>query len=609
MNATITDDHRPFRLDPPWRGPLLAKLAAVAGTSLERLTALSGLNDVYRRAAHAPDRRAFLDAVLKDLRVTCEVADADLDRIPRKGPVVVVANHPFGAIEGIVLVDLLTRVRPDVKVMANYLLGSIPELRDLLIFVNPFGGGRAAAHGNVAAMRQCLNLLGNGGLLAVFPAGEVSSLDLRKRQVTDRSWSPMVARLVRRTGAAVVPVFFNGRNGAAFQVAGLVHPRLRTALLPRQLLNKRDSTLDVRIGSAIPGRKLKTIEGDDALTQYLRQRTYVLKHRGAGEVTAVSGGQTPRIMRPVVAIGDVSAMVKEIEALAPDQRLVEADDNLVALAPAAQVPSLMREIGRLREITFRAAAEGTGKPIDLDAFDSHYLHLIVWNRPRREIVGSYRLGLSDQIIAERGVAGLYTYELFDYRREMLEGMGPALELGRSFVRPEYQRSFTPLLLLWKGIGRFLVDHPRYRYLFGPVSISGAYQSASVRLMVQFLQMHHGASDAESSAVSARTPFVAPPLRGWDDRDAGALARDEDDLSDLVADLEVDQKGVPVLIRQYLKLGARFLSFNVDRAFGDCVDGLILVDLPRADRRVTERYLGKQGLPKYLAHHRAAGLAV
>jgi putative hemolysin len=303
-------------------------------------------------------------------------------------------------------------------------------------------------------------------------------------------------------------------------------------------------------------------------------------------------------------------MAAEIDALPPDQRLVEADDNLVVIARAEQIPAAIREIGRLREITFRAAGEGSGKGLDLDQFDPHYLHLTVWNRPRREVVGAYRLGLTDRILAERGVAGLYTYELFDYRRDMLDRLGPALEMGRSFVRAEYQRSFTPLLLLWKGIGRFVVDHPQYRYLFGPVSISGAYQSMSVQLMVQFLRLHHGATadPALPSQVTARTPFVTSRARGWDDRELRALAADEDALSDLVADLEVDQKGLPVLIRQYLKLGAKFLSFNVDRAFGDCVDGLILVDLPNADRKVTERYLGKEGLASYLAHHRAAEVA-
>jgi putative hemolysin len=261
----------------------------------------------------------------------------------------------------------------------------------------------------------------------------------------------------------------------------------------------------------------------------------------------------------------------------------------------------VREIGRLREITFRAAGEGSGKTIDLDQFDSHYLHLFVWNQAKRELVGAYRLGQTDRILAERGVAGLYTYELFDYRRDLLDRLGPSLEMGRSFVRAEYQRSYTPLLLLWKGIGRYIVANPHYRNLLGPVSISGAYQSASVRLMVQFLQLHHGDA-AGQKMVSARTPFAPGPIRGWNDRELMSLAKDEDDLSELVADLEVDQKGVPVLIRQYIKLGAKFLSFNLDRSFGDCVDGLIIVDLINTDRKTLERYMGKDGLASFRRFH-------
>ena len=591
---------RLFRLRLPWKGRVLGRLAAVAGFSFERLTALSGINDIYRRASREGDSsREFLAEVIRDLRMSCDVTAEDLERIPKKGPVVVVANHPFGAVDGIVLAELLARVRPDVKVMGNYLLGRIPQLKDLFIFVDPFGG-EGAARSNVGAMRQAVKWLESGGLLMVFPAGEVSSLDWKKREVTDKAWMPMVGRMVRRTGAAVVPVFFNGRNGLMFQLAGMVHAKLRTALLPRQVLNKRDGRIDLRIGSVIPARQLKRIEGDVELTEYLRRRTYVLKHRGAGEVATMATA-VPRVMRPVAGIGDVSALAREIELLPAEQKLVEAEENIVVIGRAEQMPAMMREIGRLREITFRSAGEGTGKSLDLDQFDSHYLHLMVWNRARRDLVGSYRLGRSDQILAERGVAGLYTYELFDYQREMLEKMGPALEMGRSFIRAEYQRSFTPLLLLWKGIGKFLVDHPWYRYLLGPVSISGAYQSVSVRLMVQFLQLHHGAA-AGTARVNARTPFVAGRMRGWDEREISSLAKDEDELSDVVADLETDQKGVPVLIRQYLKLGAKFLSFNVDHAFGDCVDGLIVVDLVNAERRMTERYFGKEGLAHYLAHH-------
>jgi putative hemolysin len=382
----------------------------------------------------------------------------------------------------------------------------------------------------------------------------------------------------------------------------LLHPGLRTALLPRELLNKGGRTIDVRVGGMIPARKLKEFETDEGLTEYLRQRTYMLRHRGAGEVAAAGPSSGAKVMRPVVPIGDVSVMAAEIEALPAGKKLVEQDDLQVVIAGAQEIPSVLREIGRLREITFRAAGEGSGKSIDLDQFDSHYLHLAVWNRAKREVVGSYRLGRSDRILAERGVGGLYTYELFDYRRELLDRMGPALEMGRSFVRAEYQRSFSPLLLLWKGIGRFLVEHPQYRYLFGPVSISGAYQSASVRLMVQFLQMHHG--DAEGQRlVSARSPIVAPADRGWDDQRSSALLPDEAALSDLVGDLEVDQKGVPVLIRQYIKLGAKFLSFNVDRSFGDCVDGLILVDLLRTDPKVLGRYMGKEGVARLHETHR------
>jgi len=615
-SATAPESARPFQFSMPGatRGGWIGQLAGAAGGSIERLLALRGLDDVYARVKGLPGRQSagevssqqFISDVLKDLRITYDHCESELARIPKRGPVIVVANHPFGGIDGIILADMLTRVRPDVKIMGNHMLGRIPELRDLFYFVDPFQGENAKQR-NLASLRQCLRHLSGGGLLAMFPAGEVSSLNLKQREVSDKPWTTMVGRMVTRTGASAVPIFFNGRNTACFQLAGLIHPRLRTALLPRQLLRMKNRTVDVRVGSVINGRRLKEMESEDSITAYLRHRTYMLRHRGAGEVAAMAAASpsaTPRVMKPVVSIGDISTITREIDAIAADRHLIEEGDYQVLLVHPEQAPQLMRELGRVREITFRAAGEGSGKSIDLDHFDSHYQHLIIWNRAKRELVGAYRLGQSDQIIAERGIAGLYTYELFDYRPELLARLGPALELGRSFVRSEYQRSFSPLLLLWKGIGKFLVANPRYRYLFGPVSISGAYQSNSVRLMVQFLQLHHG--DAGSAAlVSARTPFVGAKTRGWDDRRFSSLARDEADLSDLVADLETDQKGVPVLVRQYIKLGAKFLSFNVDHAFNDCVDGLIIVDLVKAEKKAMDRYLGKDGFASFLAHHAAA----
>src|SRR5262249_3158314 len=153
----------------------------------------------------------------------------------------------------------------------------------------------------------------------------------------------------------------------------------------------------------------------------------------------------------------------------------------------------------------------TGKPRDLDRFDQWYRHLFVWNSERNEMVGAYRIGLADSILSQRGARGLYTSTLFKFDPEFLKGLGPALELGRSFIAPAYQKEYQPLLLLWKGICHFIVRNPSYRTLFGPVSISNDYRAISRALIVEFCKAH---TDPQlGRKVHAKRPFRTPTLPG------------------------------------------------------------------------------------------------
>ena len=350
---------RLFRLDTPTAPTLARRVTNAAAPSLERLLYVSGINDIYDAVRHETDRGLFIQGVLEFLDVRLRVSSDDLARVPKTGPAVVVANHPFGAIEGILMARLLASVRDDVKIMANFLLHRIPQLRDLFIFVDPFGGESAAAR-NVRPLREAIRWVRGGGLLVVFPAGEVAHLDVKRRQVLDPAWSPTVGRIARKTAAPVVPMFFTGHNSAAFQLAGLLHPRLRTALLPRELMNKRHKTLEVRVGSPVPARKLASFEGDAEATDYLRQRAYMLRHRPPGSPRPSPSPPTPSAQQPVVAESDPALLAREVAALPAAQKLPTADGLAVYEAAAGQIPGILQEIGRLREITFRATGEGTG---------------------------------------------------------------------------------------------------------------------------------------------------------------------------------------------------------------------------------------------------------
>jgi putative hemolysin len=358
-------------------------------------------------------------------------------------------------------------------------------------------------------------------------------------------------------------------------------------------------------------------ENDDDATQYMRLRTYALAERNSPDGRRAKGRKLARLAMPLfgwarfqksaphAAIAPAPRaddLARELDALPADSLLATNGDLGVYVAAHDRIPIVMHELGRQREIAFRAVGEGTGQPLDLDAFDRTYLHLIVWNHAKREMVGGYRMGLVDQITDRVGVRGMYLSTLFHFAPGFLEQLGHAIELGRSFVRPEYQKSFSPLMLLWKGIGRYCAANPRYSKLIGPVSISSRYSMTSRAMMMQTLLAAPLRSPL-ASLVTPRTPLrLGKKAVNADVLKLGRLLRDVDELCDVVSDIEADGKSIPILLKQYLKLGAKTLAFNVDPAFGNCLDCLCVLDLTQADQRTVYRYMGRENADRFLTAH-------
>ncbi|MEP7218448.1 MAG: lysophospholipid acyltransferase family protein, partial [Bacteroidota bacterium] len=450
MNSRTTGI-RLFDVDSRPNGLIQRTLLALSQGALERLLAVDKINAIYGESLRGRSDRPFHDRVLEALEIDIDAREEERIRIPASGPLIVVANHPYGAIEGIAMLSLLCSVRSDVRIVANFMLHRIPQLREHMIFVDPFGTAESRRR-NIGGIRQAIEWVKGGGVLAVFPAGEVSHITMAERRVVDPDWSATIGRIIRRTGAPVLPVYFDGRNRALFQIMGLIHPRLRTAMLPRELLRRRGRPLGVTIGNVVPARSLAEFSCDAEMMRYLRERTYFLANRIEARRTPDAAALPPTRSAPLVAGVPGSEIAAEIAVLPDSQMLLEHGDYLVACAGAAQMPHGCREIGRLREEAFRAAGEGTGGGLDLDRFDPHYLHLFVWNRATQEIIGAYRIGRVDRILGLLGVQGLYTATLFRFREGLLNSLGPALELGRSFVAVRHQRNHNALMLLWKGIG-------------------------------------------------------------------------------------------------------------------------------------------------------------
>ncbi|MES2883234.1 MAG: GNAT family N-acyltransferase [Pseudomonadota bacterium] len=539
-----------------------------AATAVEQVSGLALLERLYGERPDAQSPADFIRFALQKLQIEPSLVAGSLESLPQQGPVIVICNHPFGAADGLVLADLLLRRRPDLLIFANELLRRIPEIAPLIAPVDVFRPGAS-----LAGVRAALRHLQQGGMLVVFPAGEVSRLDWRDRRVADRPWAESVALLARRSGADLLPMHIEGQARWSSLLAGAVHPRLRTTCLPQDLLHQREHAVRVHLGETVTARELSRI-APTAQTAYLRLLSDSLGLRmGSTRIEPFAG-------MPIAAEQPVAVLAAEVAALPANCLLCQQDAFAVYLADAGQMPALLLEIGRLRELSFRQVQEGSGQACDIDGFDAHYKHLFVWHREQQQIIGAYRLGFTE---SAPSVSALYTHTLFDFDARLLAHLGPAIELGRSFVRPEWQRNFRALRLLWSGIAAVLDRHPDIRCLFGPVSISASYSLLGRVLMETALSTHH--SDGELRAlVKPRTPSAVSRLNP-ETRQVVAALSDPALLSRLVSRVERGS-GLPVLLRHYLDLKGRFAGFNIDADFGNTLDGLVFVqvaDIPPATR--------------------------
>jgi putative hemolysin len=570
----------PFDIDLPTDMPLRRAASIAARPLLNWALRLTTLRKLYAQAN--ADQSGFATSALRVLNARADCRANEVSHIPADGPLIVAANHPHGALDGLLLLQLIGRARKDVRLLANHLLARIPELRDSCFFVDPFERPGAAER-SLAGLRAAHLWLRRGGALIVFPAGEVAHMRGADRSIADSPWRSTVGRMALATGARVVPTRIEGVNSSLFYAAGRIHPLFRTVLLSRELLRSRGRSVTVRIGQPLSTDELRRDSSTaESVTEVIRGEVEQLALR---DLTGAAGTQPREV--PVAPPVDRAALDEEIHQLPETAKLVDGGALQVYCAEAGQIPNVLAAIGRLRELAYRAVGEGTGTRTDIDRFDTHYHHLFLWNHLRREVVGGYRIGRSDLIVAAAGVEGLYTRTLFRYDQGLLQHLPPALELGRSFVRVEYQRNHTPLLLLWKGICAFIARHPQYRVLFGAVSISARYSDRTREMLMAFLEQNH--------LDRALAELVSPENARWStrpkDAPVGRVPSTVEDIDSLVSKLEKDGQGIPVLLRHYLKLNARLLAFNVDSAFGDALDALMTVDLARVDPRILRRYFG------------------
>ena len=568
--------------------------------AIGRAMGVPGVEALYIEACgkiETGSRATVFDHLLEALEVNLRIPDEELNRIPAEGPLLVVGNHPFGGLDGLLLGALLSKRRRDFRLLANALLTCFPAFRPWLFEVEVLREKGSTKH-NASSVRRAARWLKEGGCLVTFPAGAVSHLHWRTRMAEDAEWSPHIASLARMSGAHVLPVRFEGSNSRMFRVLGLLSPRLRTFSLGRELLNKRGCRPEVRIGETISADKMRSFPDSGAAIGFLRATVDAMRvpkkresSREEGEAEALGYK-----FEPVVAGPSRVELAEEVRGLHEEALLVCKGKFSVYGIRVEQAPKVMREIGRLRELTFRSVGEGTGTALDLDAFDRHYHQIFVWDEQSKAVAGGYRVGVVDEVIPSLGRRGMYATSQFSLSRSFYKALGPAAELGRSFIPLAYQRKFSLLGLLWRGIGEFLNRRPEVRILYGPVSISADYSQVSKRLMVRYLRRNQWSSRFARGARPRhryRGPRLSPGLRNWLKEEGRTL----DEVSAVISHVEPDGKGVPVLVKHYLKLNGGFVGFGVDPNFCNALDGLIVVDLHDLDDAHLKRYFGQAGFER------------
>ncbi len=576
----------------PFRVPLKSSnLSSV----LEKVLGLGPLIRGYdARPTHQGENingAPFLEHTLNVLDVDIDVENEEyLTDIPKEGPVIFVANHPYGGLDGVAMTQLLLKHRPDLKVMTNKMLTRIPELSDLFIGVDVLSEN--AAKENAKGIRLICKHLSQGGALLIYPAGTVSAINTKSWQIEDSEWHPLVGRLAQRYKASCMPFYIGGRNSKLFYAMGLIHKRLRTLMLPRELSNKSGHRIQIHAGPIITPDELKHAETDEAATHYLKMSSQLIgRNLDQSDVP-----QAPAVDSQTITKQHSQENLLQDLAGLEEYRLLSKNGFSVYCAPYDRLGSVMQEIAHAREVTFRAAGEGTGLTSDSDQFDPHYLHLFLWDDKEQRLVGGYRIGQSDKIIKTLGIKALYSRSLYHYDESFIQQLGSALEMGRSFVTPEYQRHPRALDLLWQGIGNYVAQNPQYHTLFGCVSISQEHSELARAFLSDSMMEGFRAKQEYLNKVR---PVVPLKVKGkvWTTEALASLSNIAV-INKLLGRCDPG-KSIPILLRHYLALNGRFVCFTVNEGFNNSLDGLILVDLRETPKKYIKRYLGKTGSEQFL----------
>ncbi|WP_297324252.1 lysophospholipid acyltransferase family protein [Nitrosomonas sp.] len=550
-------------------------LMKAASSVLKKLFHQKEINDFIETHQYL-EGLEFNDAVLEHFNFTFQVSSKDRARIPDQRRLLIVANHPIGSLDGLALLKLVSEIRTDVKVVATALLNCIDPLKSLFLSVD--NSSESANHRE--SMHQIVEALEAEQAVILFPTGEVSRIS--PMGVRDGKWKTGFLSLAKKTKTPIVPVYIGGKNSTLFYGLSSIYKPLGTVMLVNEMFNQKGGEISFRIGKPIPWESIAAMDlSKKAVAKLMRKQVYLLGKKKKKELFK----PIENIIHPV----RTQLIRKELKA---SQLIGKTQDGKhIYLFDYMSNSSVMREIGRLRELSFRQVQEGTGNALDIDSYDRYYRHLILWDEDELEIIGSYRIGEAARILKEHGEAGLYTHSLFEFSPAFRPYLEHAIELGRSFIQPRYQGKRS-LDYLWYGIGAYLYQHPEIRYMVGPVSLSTSLPESAQRVIAGF---YTGLFGKDELLVRARLQFEFDLIEDFSPFNKVSDATEyKQAYAVLKEKMEEFGVKVPVLYKQYVELcepgGCEFLGFNIDPSFSNCVDALILVHINAIKEKKHQRYI-------------------
>lgn len=586
---------------------LLKKPVACAVMSM---TKINKVNQLYDKIKDKKGQ-AFFEAFIKERDLSYIVFEEDLAKIPQKGAFIIVANHPLGAIDGVLMSKIISKIRPDFKIMGNFLLEKIEPMQPYVVPVNPFEK-RKDLYSSATGLKGALQHIKNGGCLGIFPAGEVSNKNNEYSEILDKKWENTIIKFIKKADVPVLPMYFHCKNSLLFYNLSKIHSDLQTLLLPSEMMKKREKPIKIRIGKSISSKMCKEYESSEELGEYLRKKVYMMKsyYEKRKSISEILNLPNLKLKYPyqkaenrisnIIDETPKKDIITDIEKIRTEGKMLFKNGNYeVYFSDYQSIPSIVREIGRQRELTFRAIGEGSNLPFDLDQYDQHYHHLFLWDEDTQELAGAYRMALGSKVMKIHGIKGFYTSSLFEFDQELQPFFRKVIEMGRAYITEKYQQKPLPLFLLWRGIAHVCLRNPEHKFLMGSVSISNKFSDFSKSLIIEFMRSHYYDS-AVAQFIHPKNEFKVNINNRERDIFMSEANADLNKLDKIIDDLEPELR-LPVLIKKYIKQNAKVISFNVDPNFNDAVDGLMYIrisDLPESTikpvlEEMSEKYRKEQ----------------